>query len=116
MGNFEEAERGYKAVLELNERSSAAHFNLGVLYQEFMQKLDLAQKSYENVLRVEQADQALRKDATERIKQLQIQIQNQKEAEAMMRQQAEEDKKRAAEAPPAPPPAPESAPASAPTP
>lgn len=108
MGNYEEAERGYKAVIGLDERYAAAHFNLGVLYQEFTQKPDEAIKAFEGVLRVEQNDAALRKDATERIKQVQIQLQTQREAEAMMKQQAEEDRKRAAEAPP---PAPESAPA-----
>jgi tetratricopeptide (TPR) repeat protein len=108
MGNYEEAERGYKAVISLDERYAAAHFNLGVLYQEFTQKPDEAIKAFESVLRVEQNDAALRKDATERIKQVQIQLQTQREAEAMMKQQAEEDRKRAAEAPP---PAPESAPA-----
>lgn len=113
MGNYEEAERGYKAAIGLDERYAAAHFNLGVLYQEFAQRPEDAIKAFEGVLRVEQNDAALRKDATERIKQTQIQMQNMREAEAMMKQQAEEDRKRAAEAPPA---APESAPPEEPTP
>ena len=102
MGNFEEAEKGYKALLTQDERNAMAHFNLGVLYQEFLQKLDDAQKSFENVLRFEQANAELRKEATERIKQVQIQSQNQREAEAMMKAQAEQDRL----APPPPPPPP----------
>lgn len=57
-------------------------------------------KSYENALRYEGSNAELRKDASERIKQAQIQLQNLKEAEEMMRQQAEQEKRDAAAAPP----------------
>jgi tetratricopeptide (TPR) repeat protein len=105
MGNYEEAEKGYRAVIAGDEKNAAAWFNLGVLQQEFQQKLPDAMKSYENALRYEGSNAELRKDASERIKQAQIQIQNLKEAEEMMRQQAEQEKRDAASAPPSAAPA-----------
>lgn len=112
MGNLEEAEKLYREVLAADERQPSVWFNLGILQQEFQQKLPDAQKSFENVLKFEQSNGALRKDASDRIQQVQIQIQNLKEAEAMMREAAEQEKKAAAEAAKAGPPAAPSAPAS----
>lgn len=84
---LDEAESGYKAVLAKDETYSAAHYNLGILYQEYTQKLEEAIKSYEAVLRYERGDGDLRKDVTQRIEAVRIQIKNMKELEEMMRQQ-----------------------------
>ncbi len=84
---LDEAESGYKAVIGKDETYAAAHYNLGILYQEYTQKLDEAIKSYEAVLRYERADADLRKDVTQRIQAVRIQIKNMKELEEMMRQQ-----------------------------
>jgi len=89
---YDEAEAGYKAVLAQDDKHVGAHFNLGVLYHEYQQKLPEAIKQYEAVLRYEQRDANLRKNTTERIKQARIEIKNRKEAEEMMRQSAAEDK------------------------
>jgi len=84
---LDEAESGYKAVLSKDETFVGAHYNLGILYQEYTQKLDDAIKAYESVLRHERQDAALRKDVTQRIEAVRIQIKNMKELEEMMRQQ-----------------------------
>jgi tetratricopeptide (TPR) repeat protein len=87
---FDEAEKGYRDVIAIDERNAAAWFNLGVLFQEHMQKLEDAVKAYESVLRFSQ-DADLRKDASERIKQVRIMIQAMKEAEEMMKEQEQEE-------------------------
>lgn len=84
---LDEAESGYKAVISKDETYAAAHYNLGILYQEYTQKLEDAIKSYEAVLRHERQDADLRKDVTQRIEAVRIQIKNMKELEEMMRQQ-----------------------------
>ena len=84
---LDEAESGYKAVIAKDETYAAAHYNLGILYQEYTQKLEDAIKSYESVLRHERQDAALRKDVSQRIEAVRIQIKNMKELEEMMRQQ-----------------------------
>lgn len=84
---LDEAESGYKAVIAKDETYAAAHYNLGILYQEYTQKLEDAIKAYEAVLRYERQDGELRKDVTQRIEAVRIQIKNMKELEEMMRQQ-----------------------------
>lgn len=84
---LDEAEAGYKAVLAKDETHVGAHYNLGVLYQEYTQKLEDALKQYEAVLRHEREDADLRKDVAQRIEAVRIQIKNLKEVEEMMRQQ-----------------------------
>lgn len=84
---LDEAESGYKAVLAKDEANVGAHYNLGVLYQEYMQKLEDSLKQYEAVLRYERDDAELRKDVAQRIEAVRIQIKNLKEVEEMMRQQ-----------------------------
>lgn len=84
---LDEAEAGYKAVLAKDESHVGAHYNLGVLYQEYTQKLEDALKEYEAVLRYEREDAELRKDVAQRIEAVRIQIKNLKEVEEMMRQQ-----------------------------
>ena len=82
---FDEAEAGYKKVIEIQDGHVGAHYNLGVLYQEYTQKLDQALSEYELVLRYESRDAALRKDVTQRIQAVRIQIQNLKEMEEMQK-------------------------------
>lgn len=94
---LDEAEAGYKAVIAKDETFVGAHYNLGILYQEYTQKLDEAIKSYEAVLRHERQDAELRKDATQRIEAVRIQMKNMKELEEMMRQQKAQEAKEAAE-------------------
>jgi len=84
---LDEAEAGYKAVIEKDETYVGAHYNLGVLYQEYTQKLPEAITSYEAVLRHERQDEDLRKDVTQRIQAVRIQIQNMAELKKMMEQQ-----------------------------
>lgn len=84
---LDEAESGYKAVIAKDETYVGAHYNLGILYQEYTQKLEEAIKQYEAVLRYERQDADLRKDVTQRIEAVRIQIKNMKELEEMMRQQ-----------------------------
>lgn len=84
---LDEAEAGYKAVLAKNEAHVGAHYNLGILYQEYTQKLEDALKSYEMVLRHERENAELRKDVTSRIQAVRIQIKNMKQLEEMMKQQ-----------------------------
>jgi tetratricopeptide (TPR) repeat protein len=88
-----EAEQGYKKALEVNRCHVGAHFNLGLLYQEYMQKLPEALKSYEQVLRCESKDAAVRKDVTQRIQTVRIQIETLKEAEEMMKEEQKQDGK-----------------------
>lgn len=87
---FDEAEAGYKKVIELDADNVGAHYNLGILYQEYMQKLDAALASYEQVLRHESRDADLRKDVTQRIQAVRIQIQNLKELEEMQKKEAQQ--------------------------
>lgn len=84
---LDEAEAGYKAVLAKDEAHVGARYNLGVLYQEYTQKLEEALKHYEAVLRYEQQDATLRKDVAQRIEAVRIQMKNMTEVEEMMRQQ-----------------------------
>ena len=95
---LDEAEKGYLAVLELDPKHVGAHYNLGVLHQEYTQKLEDALKSFEQVLRYESQDQALRKDVTQRVQAVRIQVQNLKEMEQMQREEAAKEK----QAPPPP--------------
>lgn len=87
LDRLDEAESGYKAVLAKDETHVGAHYNLGILYQEYTQKLEDAIKQYEAVLRHEREDAALRKDVSQRIEAVRIQMKNMKELEEMMRQQ-----------------------------
>lgn len=84
---LDEAEAGYKAVLEKDQTYASAYYNLGILYQEYTQKLEDALTAYQNVLRHERQDADLRKDVTQRIQAVQIQIQNMAELKKMMEQQ-----------------------------
>ena len=116
---FDEAETDYKKVIEMCPKSVGAHYNLGLLFQEYTQKCAEAITSFENVLR-HARDAKRRKKATQRIQACRIQIQNMKEMETMMRQQKAQEEKEKAEAekakkaaPPAektPPPAEKTAP------
>ena len=87
MDRLSDAEAGYKAALDVNPDYVPAHFNLGILYQEYLNKLDEAVRSYGLVLQHERQNGALRTEVTNRIKAVRIQIQNMKEVEEMMRQQ-----------------------------
>ena len=98
-----EAEAGYKAALDVDPNYVPAHFNLGILYQEYLNKLDEAVRSYGLVLQHERQNGALRTEVTNRIKAVRIQIQNMQEVEEMMRQQkAQEAAQKAAEGASAP--------------
>ncbi|MEE2756136.1 MAG: tetratricopeptide repeat protein [Myxococcota bacterium] len=88
---YDEAARGYKDVLTIEGTHPGAHFNLGVLYQEYLSKPDLAMTHFDAVLAAERQDAAMRRDVTNRIKAIRIEIQNKKEVEAMMRQQKAEE-------------------------
>ncbi len=90
---FDEAEKGYKAVIAADAKHTVAHFNLGILYQEYASKLDEARSEFETVLRIERDDADVRKEATARLKAIQIQIQNQKMMEEMLRKQKEQEAK-----------------------
>ena len=90
---FDEAEKGYKAVIAADAKHTKAHFNLGVLYQEYTSNLDGARAEFETVLRIERDDANVRKEASARIKAIQIQVQNQKMMEEMLRKQKEQEAK-----------------------
>ncbi len=87
MQRFDEAEKGYKEVVTLDAKHAGAFYNLGILYQEHMNKLEDALASFESVLRFESQDADLRKDVTQRIQEVRIQIQALKENEKMMKEQ-----------------------------
>lgn len=87
LDRLDEAEAGYKAVLSKQSGHVGAHYNLGVLYQEYTQKLEDALREYQAVLSNERDDAELRKDVTQRIEAVRIQMKNMKEVEEMMRQQ-----------------------------
>lgn len=97
LNRLDEAEAGYKAVLAKDETYVGAHYNLGILYQEYTQKLEDSIKSYEMVLRHERENADLRKDVTQRIQAVRIQIENMKQLEEMMRQQKAQEAAEAAQ-------------------
>jgi tetratricopeptide (TPR) repeat protein len=90
---FDEAEMGYKAVIAADPKNTVANYNLGILYQEYASKLDEARSQFETVLRIERDDGKIRKEATARLKAIQIQVQNQKMMEEMLRKQKEQEAK-----------------------
>ena len=94
---FDDAEKDYKSVIAVDPKHTVAHFNLGVLYQEYAEKLDEARAQFETVLRIEREDASVRKQASARIKAIQIQIENQKMMEEMLRKQKEQEAKAKAE-------------------
>jgi tetratricopeptide (TPR) repeat protein len=87
LNRLDKAESGYKAILAIDKAHVGAHYNLGILYQEYTSKLDLATTHFESVLQYERANAKLRTDVTSRINAIRIQIQNKKEVEEMMRKQ-----------------------------
>jgi tetratricopeptide (TPR) repeat protein len=87
LNRLKEAETGYRNLLSLNPESVGAHYNLGILYQEYMSKPEDAIKPLEAVLQYERRDGTLRKDVVNRIKAIRIELKNKKEVEAMMREQ-----------------------------
>jgi tetratricopeptide (TPR) repeat protein len=97
LGRLDEATAGYKAVIAADGNNTAAHFNLGVLYQEYTSKLDEARAEYETVLRVERDDGQLRKEVTRRLQAIQIQMKNQKLMKVMLRKQKEQEARAKAE-------------------
>ena len=78
-------------MLKLQPNHSGAHFNLGVLYQEYLSKPEQALKEFEAVLSSDERSASLRQDVTNRIKAIRIEIQNKKEIEAMMKQQKQQE-------------------------
>ena len=78
-------------MLAIDSTHAGAHFNLGVLYQEYESKPDLALTHFDAVLSGERQDPAMRRDVTNRIKAIRIEMQNKKEVEEMMRQQKAEE-------------------------
>ncbi|MGC6415544.1 MAG: tetratricopeptide repeat protein [Bradymonadia bacterium] len=88
---FDQAESGYRSVLKVQPNHSGAHFNLGVLYQEYLSKPEQALKEFEAVLSSDERSASLRQDVTNRIKAIRIEIQNKKEIEAMMKQQKQQE-------------------------
>ncbi|MBI4313669.1 MAG: hypothetical protein HY594_02515 [Candidatus Omnitrophica bacterium] len=49
-GNFKEAENAFKQAIFLQPTSGVAHYNLGVLYDDYMARPDLAIREYEQYL------------------------------------------------------------------
>lgn len=76
---LDEAQAGYQEVLKLAPNHVGAHFNLGLLNQEYLKKYEAAIKRYETVLRLEQRNKALRKDVTRRLQEARILLQSQQE-------------------------------------
>jgi len=96
LGRHKEAEKGYQQVLVHQPNHSGAHYNLGVLYQEYTQNLEGALKEYQMVLRHENRDGKLRKDVTQRIKASRIQIQNMQELKEELKREKERERREAA--------------------
>ncbi len=87
LGRLNEAEAGYQKALAIDPTFVPAHYNLGILYQEYLNNFDAALVSFEKVLQNEQQDAVLRTNVSKRIEAVRIQVQNMKEVEEMMRQQ-----------------------------
>jgi len=97
LGRLADAEAGYRDVLKLNPQYAPAHFNLGVLKQEHMDKLEDAIAHYQKALEFERADTKLRSDAASRIKAVREQIQDRRDMEEADRQEREEEARMKAE-------------------
>ncbi len=93
LGRLDEAEAGYRKGLEMDPKHVGGWFNLGLLHQEYTQKLDEAIKAYESVLRFAQ-DAELRKKATQRIQACRIQMQNQKMLEEQLQEEKRQEEQR----------------------
>ncbi len=80
---YDEAEKGYRAVLALDPQNLGAHFNLGLLYQEFLSKPDVAILSYQEALAAPGLTDKMRKTLKERIEISQLQVEDMAQDAAM---------------------------------
>ena len=89
LDRIKEAEQGYRDVLRLNENHVGAHYNLGILYQQYLNRLPDAVETFQKVLSLETRDGKLRKDVSQRIQAIRIQMKSMQEAaEELKKEQA----------------------------